>query len=114
MWFCQCCPQRVLQIVGQDLGSIDPRTVFLFGDFLCAGDDAGFDPRYSCVEPVVACCRLVSFELFSRIRAALARPFLPLDGRCCYVVGRIGARARIAAAALRAAMIMLDGVSKGY
>src|SRR5690348_18064925 len=100
--------------VAQDLGSADPSLVFLFRNFLCAGDDAGVDPRHSGVEPDIACGRLVPFELFSGIRAALARPFLSGHGGGRDLAGGPRPRARVAAPALRAAMIMLDRVCKSY
>ena len=42
--FYQCCDQRILQVLGQDLGATDPHSVFLFRNLLCAGNDAGLDP----------------------------------------------------------------------
>src|SRR6185503_13600675 len=72
------------------------------------------DPRHPGVEPGVAWGRLVPFELFPAIRAALARPLLPLDDCRRDIAHRAGARAWVATPAVRAVMIMLDRVCKTY
>ena len=55
----QCRDRRILQILGQDLGAADPPSLLLLRHFLCAGNDAGLDPRHPGMEPGIACGRLV-------------------------------------------------------
>src|SRR5204863_2354472 len=110
----QCGAHGTLPVLGQDLASGHPPSLFLFRHFLRAGHDAGLGQRCARLEPVVACGRLVPGRLLRRVPTSLARPLLPDDPGDPAVALRSRARARDAATIVRAAVITLDNVSKTY
>src|SRR5262249_30684307 len=107
-------PQRLVEVLGQDLEPGHQNTLFLLGNFLCSGNDARLDSRSPVVEPGAAWRRLVSFELLCRIRAVPARPGIPRNRRRPCTARRAGAGAPDAPPTLRAPVIRLERVSKCY